>query len=87
MRSPFRLRRWSRFWAGVPNVHLGLPSVALTDVNTRPFALKLYRIAGLGLKSHTPIPTAPQSIATRTYNMRGILIGPADKVAGMTLCK
>ena len=83
----FRLSCRSRFWGDVPNVHLDLPSVALTDINRRPFALELYRIAGLGLKSRTPIPTAPQSIATCTYNMRGILIGPDDTVAGMILCK
>ena len=83
----FRLSCRSRFWGDVPNVHLDLPSVALTDINRRPFALELYRIAGLGPKSRTPIPTAPQSIATCTYNMRGILIGPDDTVAGMILCK
>ena len=85
--SLFGLRRRSCFWGDIPNVHPDLPSVALTDINRRPFALELYRIAGLGLKSRTPIPTAPQSIATCTYNMRGILIGPDDTVAGMIFCK
>jgi hypothetical protein len=35
-------------------------------------------IDGLGLKSHTKIPVAPEFIASRTYNMRRILIGHAD---------
>jgi hypothetical protein len=37
-------------------------------------ALEFYRIAALDLKSQTPSSGFPHLIASRTYNVRGILI-------------
>ena len=41
------------------------------------------RLAVLGLHSRTPFPVAPHLIASRTYNVRGILIAFTDMVAEM----
>ena len=63
------------------DLHPNLPSIAVTNINFCPMALEWYRIAGRRLKSGAPVPAAPQLIASRSYSVRGILIGLADKVA------
>jgi hypothetical protein len=84
-------RRWcrgadcSRCWGGDRDLHPILPSIALTSNNRRPIAFGLLRTAGLALKSHIPFPVPPHLVASRTYNVRGILIGFGDMLAEMQL--
>ena len=71
----------------VPDIHPILPSIALTNTNRRPIApLELYRVSGvLALHGRTPLPDAPNLIASRTYNVRRILVALAEMVAEMKL--
>jgi hypothetical protein len=62
-----------------------LPSIAITNGNRRPIALELYRTEVLALKNRTPFPVFPYLVASRTYNVRGILIALVEMVAEMKL--
>src|SRR6478672_8861962 len=70
------LRGWR---AHVRGEHPNLPIIALT--NHRPVSLDLGRTEALAFNSRTPSSGRPHLIASRTYNVRGILIGFADMVA------
>jgi hypothetical protein len=76
-------RRCSRSWDYIEGEHPCLPSIPLTDFDRSPIALKLYGLAVLGLNSLTEFSVFPDLIASRTYNVRGILISRADMVAVM----
>src|SRR5271165_5720242 len=76
-----RLRRWS-----VYNYHACFPAIALTNKNSSPVSLDLHRATAiLALNSHTPFSKRPCLIASRTYNMRRILIRRGNMVAEMKL--
>ena len=82
-------RRWrrgcSRRWTYVPNVQPNLPIITLTMINLYPIALGIYRTEVLAFKSRSPFPAGPCFIASRSYNVRGILISRDDMVAEMNL--
>jgi hypothetical protein len=67
------LRGWR---AQVRGEHPNLPIIALT--NHRPVSLDLGRTKVLAFNSRTPSSGRPHLIASRTYNVRGILIGFAE---------
>ena len=54
-------------------------------INLYPIALGIYRTEVLALKSRSPFPAGPCFIASRSYNVRGILITRFDMVAEMNL--
>ena len=70
----FDLSLLGRFRGDVDGQHPMLPSIALTNLNRGSIALELYRIVVLALKSCTPFRVPPYLIASRIYNVRGILI-------------
>src|SRR6516165_184769 len=75
--------RWC--WGYIPHVQPLLPSIALTTINLYPIALSFYRTKILAFKSHSPYPVAPCLIASRSYNVRGILISLVEMIAEMNL--
>jgi hypothetical protein len=75
----------TRRWGYVEGQHLNLPSVAFTNINRRPKALKFYRNTAFALKNRTPRPCPPDLISSRSYHVRGTLIVLVEMVAVMPL--
>jgi hypothetical protein len=81
----FGLSLLRRRWGYVPYVQPNLPIITLTMINLYPIALGIYRTEVLALKSRSPVPAGPCFIASRSYNVRGILITRFDMAAEMNL--
>jgi hypothetical protein len=70
-------------WGCVRGIHQNLPVIALTNKNISPIAIQVFRTPVLALNSATPVSGRPYLIASRSYSVRGILLG--DMVAEMNL--
>src|SRR6516225_8022243 len=85
-------RRCGRLWCksfvdeydavrvSVPGGHPDLPIIALTNINACPMALDWERFAGLALPSLIPFSGCPQFVASRAYQVSGILVDLDDAV-------
>src|SRR6516164_85823 len=88
----FRGRRCGRLWCktlvdeydtvrvSVPGGHPDLPIIALTNINACPIALDWERFAVLALPSLPKFSGCPQFVASRTYQVSGILVDLGDAV-------
>jgi hypothetical protein len=74
-----------RFWGYVPSQHPHFPVITLANIYCRPKALYLNRISAFHRNNLAPFSDPPCLVASRTYNVRGILICLPYKVAGMEL--
>ena len=91
-RAGARGRRCARLWCktlvdehdtvrvSVPGGYPDLPIIALTNINACPMALDWERFAGLALPSLPIFSGCPQFVASRTYQVRGILVELGDAV-------
>src|SRR6516162_2915704 len=85
-------RRCGRLWCksfvdeydtvrvGVPGGHPDLPIIALTNIKACPMALDWERFAVLALPSLPIFSGCPQFVASRTYQVSGILVDLGDAV-------
>ena len=85
-------RRCGRLWCktlvdeydtvrvSVPGGHPDLPIIALTNINACPIALDWERFAVLALPSLPKFSGCPQFVASRTYQVSGILVDLGDAV-------
>jgi hypothetical protein len=76
---------WSRSRSCVPHVQPLLPSIAFATINLYPVTFGVHRAEFLPFESRTPFPATPRLVASRSYNVGGILIALIEMVAELNL--